>query len=251
MTEPLFYTFKIDGFTPESMPFRRLVKYYEKIEKLLGLDGHLHLIGIKQGSHASAFAIDRRAETELNKRFLAIRTGRAPREVHNAIDEINDLLAVDETSGALLGPSGGEVIAFPGRLREEGDSFKITARIRVIGELYSVTGDENGVDLRLRTDAWGVVRARVSGDVEGKLRQKLKRFLFEQVEASGSGVWRREEMTSWKIGEFDVDHIAPVKEQSLRETIDRIRNLGLEWPDSGTGIMRSDDEDEKDGEVIR
>lgn len=79
MIDAISYTFKIDNFTPESMPFGRLVEYYAEIKKMLGVADNLHLVGVFESSHGSAFAIDRNFETQLVKRLIAINEGTAPK----------------------------------------------------------------------------------------------------------------------------------------------------------------------------
>ena len=59
MNDAATYTFKIEGFTPESMPFGRLIEYYSEVKKMLGVADHLHLIDVVESSHGSAFRIQK------------------------------------------------------------------------------------------------------------------------------------------------------------------------------------------------
>src|SRR6188508_2558013 len=112
MTETIDYTFKIDGLTPDEMPFVRLVSYYSQIKTMLGVADNLHLVGIFKSSHASAFKIDNQHRTELERRIMSLREGNAPKAAHRAQDTINEMLREDGTSGSFASANGSNVIRF-------------------------------------------------------------------------------------------------------------------------------------------
>ena len=50
------YLFKIERFTPQTMPFGRLIEYYTQLNKLIRTEA-LRLIEIKQSSHGTVLSI--------------------------------------------------------------------------------------------------------------------------------------------------------------------------------------------------
>lgn len=241
MTEPIIYTFKIDGFTPESMPFGRLVAYYDKLEKVLGLDADIHLVSIDKGSHLSGLAIAPNQQTSLSRRIRDVKHGTAPRPVLRAMDDINAMLEADGVSGALSGPHGETVIQFPGRLPEDHASYEIRERARFTGELYAIAGHDPVVKIRVHTAAHGVVL----GEMPIEMGRNIGRHLFKPVRVEGHGVWTRSETTPWKIRDFVIDDFKALKTDDIQTTIERIRKMNIQWPDNFLDEMRAeDDEDE-------
>nr|WP_176024235.1 hypothetical protein [Brucella pseudintermedia] len=226
MTSQAKYNFKIDGFAPESMPFGRLVEYYQELKKMLGSEDGIHLIDIVAGSHESAFCIDRSFETTFRKRLYDIKEGTAGKVALRAQSVINAMLAEDGTSGSLYDSGGAKIIIFPGRKAEESAGFRIRDTATFTGELYHISGNAGDAKARIATDTYGVVFCTTTRDIARSLRD----FLFEDVRVSGRGVWTKLDDGSWGIEDFVITDFSPVKAESLRSAIDRIRALDVHWP---------------------
>ncbi len=225
------YTFKIEDFKPENMPFGRLVEYYAEIKKLLGVSDNLHLLNIVEGSHGSCFAIDRNFERELVKRLLSVNDGTAPTAVMRAKDKINAMLKEDGTSGVFFDERNQNVIQFPGKRDETASLIKVRDTATFVGELYHIAGTKDDVKVRISTDAYGVVFCTTTRDMAKSLRD----FLFEEIKVTGRGMWTRREDGTWEVDDFSITDFAPVKHESLRKAIDRIRALNIDWPDDPLG----------------
>jgi transposase-like protein len=187
MIDAISYTFKIDDFTPESMPFGRLVEYYAEIKKMLGVADNLHLVGVFKSSHGSAFAIDRNFETQLVKRLIAINEGTAPKTAIRAQSTINSMLREDGTSGAFFDKQNHNVVQFPGKRSDDSAVYRTRDAASFTGELYHISGSKDDVKARVNTDAYGVVFCTTTREIGRMLRD----FLFEDVKVSGRGTWSR------------------------------------------------------------
>jgi hypothetical protein len=225
------YTFKIEDFNPENMPFGRLVDYYAEIKKLLGVNDSLHLLNIVEGSHGSCFAIDRNFESELVKRLLSINDGTAPVVAMRAKSKINAMLKEDGTSGAFYDERSQNVIQFPGKRDDAVSLIKVRDTATFVGELYHLAGTKDDVKVRISTDSYGVVFCTTTKDMAKSLRD----FLFEEVKVTGRGMWTRREDGTWEVNDFSITDFAPVKRESLRKAINRIRALNIDWPDDPLG----------------
>lgn len=238
MVDKTTYTFKIDDFTPESMPFGRLVEYYLEIKRMLGVADNLHLVDVVESSHGSAFKIDRSHETALTKRLMEINEGTAPKSATNARDAINTMLREDRTSGSFYDSRGVNVIPFPGKLAVVSSQIRVRGAASFVGELYHIAGTKDDAKVRINTDAYGVVFCVTSKDVAKALRE----FLFEDVKVSGRGMWAKTESGKWDIDNFVIADFAPVKKESLRQSVDRLRGMNIVWPDDPIGeIARLED----------
>ena len=237
------YTFKIKHFTPETMPFGRLVKYYAEITRMIGVADNLHLLDIVESSHGSAFAIDRNHETDLVKRLISINEGTAPRTAIRAQSAIDAMLKEDGTSGVFSDPAGRNAVIFPGKRTDESVQVRIRDAATFTGELYHISGTKDDARIRIHTDAYGVVFCTTTKDIAKALRD----FLFEDVKVSGRGMWIRSESGVWDIDDFSITDFAPVTRESLRSAVNRLRAIDVTWPDDPLGEIR--ELEEKNGSV--
>lgn len=225
------YTFKIEDFTPENMPFGRLVEYYLQITRLLRVAENLHLVDVVEGSHGSAFRVERKHEAELTRMLVAINDGSAAKSALRARDEINSMLRQDGTSGSFYDSRGVNVIQFPGKMADNGPQLRVRGAASFVGELYHIAGTKDDAKVRINTDAYGVVFCSTSKEIARDIRN----FLFEDVKVSGRGMWVKSESGKWDIDNFVITDFAPVTRESLRETVDRVRGMHLAWPDDPIG----------------
>ncbi|MFP5077022.1 hypothetical protein ACLE20_06915 [Rhizobium sp. YIM 134829] len=227
------YTFKIQDYKPETMPFGRLLEYYSEIKKLLGYSENIHLVSISEGSHATALAIDRNHETAIERRLAELKANSAPREAMRALQAINEMLSEDRTSGNFSDSNGRNVLIFPGRKPAEADAVQIRDAATFVGELYHIAGTRDDVKVRIATEAHGVVFCTTTRS----LARQLRDYLFEFVKVSGRGMWTRGEDGSWEISDFTITDLTPVKKETLRQSVDRIRAVGVDWPEETLGEL--------------
>ena len=213
------YLFKITDYTPQTMPFGRLIKYYVELEKIFGDHDGVHLVDIIESSHGSGFAVDRDYESQFERRIAQIRDRTAPKTALRAHDTINAMLREDKTSGSLADRRGGNVIEFPGSKVSDTSVFRIRDAATFTGELYHIAG---------------VVFCTTTKDIAKSLRD----FLFESVRVSGRGTWVRAADGPWQIDDFTIADFAPVKKESLRAAVNRLRAMDIRWPDDPIGEIR-------------
>ena len=216
------------------MPFGRLIKYYVELEKIFGDHDGVHLVDIIESSHGSGFAVDRDYESQFERRIAQIRDRTAPKTALRAHDTINAMLREDKTSGSLADRRGGNVIEFPGSKVSDTSVFRIRDAATFTGELYHIAGTATDAKVRISTDAHGVVFCTTTKDIAKSLRD----FLFESVRVSGRGTWVRAADGPWQIDDFTIADFAPVKKESLRAAVNRLRAMDIRWPDDPIGEIR-------------
>ena len=226
MGEETRYTFKIEGFTPKSMPFVRLVSYYAEIVKMLGGD-EIHLVGVRESSHKTAFYVPEETEVKVDERLLAISQGRGPRAAQTARCNIDKMLKEDGTRGEFSDKQGRTVIQFQGNGYAESLLYSIQEATTFTGGLYYIAGTKNGANVRIANEAYGAVFCTTNRN----LAKDLGGHLFEDIKVSGRGTWFRSEDGKWLIDEFAIIEFEPVQKDSLRTTVDRLRKLEIDWPD--------------------
>lgn len=238
MSDAKHYSFRIQKFTPETMPFGRLVDYYAELQKMLGVSDNLHLTDIFESSHGNKFRVDFNHETELQKRIAELNEGTAPNAAKKAQDKLNAMLKADATSADFVDSMGQNVIVFPGKGLDAQSIIRIRDAATFVGELYHIAGTKDDAKIRLTTEAYGVVFCTTTRDIAKSLRD----FLFEDIKVSGRGTWTRDGAGTWDIDDFAITDFTPVKKESLRQSIDRIRSARVVWPDDALRVVRDIEE---------
>lgn len=242
-----FYKFLINDSSPETMPLGRLVEYYDQLNRMLGADDGIHLVEIFKSSLGSSFAIDRNQETQVFKRLLEFKEDTAPKNAVKARDKINLLLDEDKTTGRLVSPLGENVIVFPGisEIRPEPKEIELRDTGSFVGELYQVVGkmsdgEEDFVSIRINTDAGSVPCKATKA-----LARTLSNNMFDCVRVHGKGIWTRNPDGDWSVKSFDIHSFDLIEQKSLREAVDDLRSMDIEWVDDPLGHVKdlnSDDE---------
>ncbi len=234
MSDAKNYTFRIQKFTPETMPFGRLVEYYAEIKRMLGVADNLHLTDVFESSHGTKFRVDFNYETALQKRIAELNAGTAPKTAARAQETLNAMLKADSTSADFVDNMGQNVIIFPGKGIDSQSSIRIRDAATFVGEMYHIAGTKDDAKVRISTEAYGVVFCTTTRDIAKALRD----FLFEEIKVSGRGTWTRDGAGIWDIDDFAITDFAPVKRESLRQTVDRVRSVGINWPEDVLADIR-------------
>lgn len=243
MDDSELYKFEIENFSPETMPFGRLVEYYAEIKRMLGHTDGVHLIDVQEGCHASCFKVDARAKNDFEQRLVQIASDTAPRAALRARDTINEMLREDGTRAEFVGSFVGNVIEFPGKLMDQDVVYTARDAATFVGELYHIAGSDDGVRLRVSTDDSGVVFCKTSREVGRSIRG----FLFERVRITGRGLWTRTRNGEWAVRDMTVTEFSPVPKDDLRATLEAVRRLPIDWPDDPIAMIS--DVDERGGQV--
>lgn len=235
------YTFTIDGFTPETMPFGRLVEYYAEIKKMIGVSDNLHLIDIVESSHATEFTVDAGHARTLSDRLAEINQRTAPKGAIRACDTIDTMLKKDSASASFRDRTGENVVNFLGRRVDDQVLIRIKDAATFTGELYHISGHKDYARVRVSTDNYGVVFCTTTKIMARGLRD----YLFETVRISGRGTWIRVESDKWDIDDFTITDFAPVSDECLRDAVSRLRALSISWPDDPIGAAHQLEEKAK------
>ena len=220
------YRFKIEAFTPETMPMARLAEYLRDLSTLLGQDKSVHLIRVEDGSTVPVMLVEWEAEPKVLERLRAVRHKDAPAEVLKAAQDIDRRLAEDNAKVAIIDPIGTKVIAFPGRERvtvlEYGPFNQLGTLvgipIRVGGELDPVPVHLD--DGEQKYICWA---KRI-------LAKEIAAYLFtSMIRVEGSGRWMRHGTGQWELVHFTVSGFKPLQHATLRDGIERLRAIRGAW----------------------
>ncbi len=234
------YRFKIDAYTPESIPMARLTEYMSDLAALFGETAYVHFDHLESGSTVIVSRIANEAIPKVKKRVESVRSRQAPQEALRAFECINRRLVEDNGSGVVVDEQAAEVIEFLG------------ARDKALEDVgpFRQPGTIDGIIIRLGGKGQTVPMIVVS---EGKeisgcrarreLALALRPYLMERpLRLHGEGRWRRDVHGDWHLDLFYVNHFTELDASSLSDTVDKLRSVrGAEWGDdpvSDIGILR-------------
>lgn len=220
------YVFIIDGYRPETLPFDRLLEYYEQLAKLFGDAGGLRLAGIFDSSHGSALRIMDFAVAGVDKRFAAHAAGEPPADMERAHETLDKMLAEDATSGRLENDEGGVVLQFTGQPKPDERALEVADSGTIVGHLYSWTLQKKDVNIKVLLPNGKKLTCNAPTNIALGLRGHLK----EDVRLFGRGTWRRES-SGWAPVTFVVRDFEALDQVTLHDAVHRLRSLSVTWPD--------------------
>ncbi|CUH99728.1 hypothetical protein [Leisingera aquaemixtae] len=244
MSEDHNYEFKIEGFKPDTMPFDRLVEYFGKLRAMFSNPAAVHLVGIREGSVANAFAIDQGKESDVLADLRQVQVGSASKSASKAYEEINRMLSEDGAEAVFTDKNGSNIVAFPGGIVEKPLLRTAVGDIEICGNLYHLAGTPNSVKLRVETQEYG----KVNADADFKLAIRLRGFLFEDVRLVGKGQWERGPDKAWRLGSLHVTDVHRLQKETLSQALKRLEGVQIDWPDDPIGLMKAVREEGEDNQ---
>jgi hypothetical protein len=227
MGERYEYKFRIDAFTPASMPMVHLAEYMAALAALLGHEERVHFVRLEEGSTVLVQEIEQEAAPKVRERIESVRRGDGPANALKAFHNIDRALALDNAVGVLCGPAGAEMIRFPGRERPKPvvySSFRQQGSLD--GELVRIGGKDQTVHATLME---GDVARRC--EMTRDMARDLARHLFgDPLRVFGEGRWRRMPDGKWELEQFTVSHFEVLDDASLPDVVARLRAIeGSDW----------------------
>jgi hypothetical protein len=238
--------FKIDVYTPETLPMERLAEYMLQFAKLLGEPDRVHFVDVERGSAVLLARIEEVAAPKVERRLADASRGQGDPAALKAFQALDDMLANDNAVGQVLDESGAEVIAFQGRNRPKPLEY---GPFREDGVLEGVIIKVGGVGER--PPVWLQDNQQVHRHCS--TRRSLARDLGKQlygslVRVSGTGNWMRLASGGWLMRSFDIKDFEVLDDAPLADVIKRLHGVeGADWgedPLADLAQLRS-------GEVLR
>jgi hypothetical protein len=226
--EPTEFTFRIDAFTPDTLPMARLAEYLAALAKLLGHQEHTHFVGVEPGSARLVHKVDAVDVPKVESRLQSIRMGDAPKDAIVARQTLEDLLANDNAVGSLFeNETGRVVVPFIGRDRPKAITFPPFREDTTIqGQVVNIGGRDTTAHATLQDGDIFHVNVSMKRD----LARELAKLLYgPTVRLHGNGRFERQKDGVWKMLDFKVDRYTVLNDRTVAETLAAIRRV----PDNG------------------
>jgi hypothetical protein len=221
------HRFRIDVFTPETLPMERLAEYMARFAKLLGEEERVHFVSLEPGSAVLVARAETQAEPKVERRLIELRQGRGDPDARKAFVELDNMLSADNAVGQLLDSSGGEIIAFPGRTRPKPLEFGPFREDAVLeGVVIRVGGKDESVPVWVK-DGVSIHKCTASVTLSKQLSQHYRGSV---VRVKGSGRWIREANGAWRMLTFDIKDFEVLDETPLAKVVRHLQSVeGADW----------------------
>jgi hypothetical protein len=232
------HRFKIDVFTPETLPMERLAEYMLRFAKLLGEPERVHFVEVERGSAVLLARTEEVAVPKVEQRLADAVRGQGDPVALKALQELDDMLANDNAVGQLIDESGAEIIAFQGRNRPKPLEYGPFREDGVLeGVVIKVGGKGETVPIWLQD---GERRTHHCGARRPLARRLAKHYDGGLLRVSGTGSWVRLATAAWLMRSFEIKSFEPLDDAPLVDVIKRLQGVeGADWGDDPvTDLMR-------------
>jgi len=238
------YTFKIDAFTPETIPMARLAEYMVCLATLLGEKERVHFRDVKKGCVQLCSVVEREAAPKVAENIGKAVSGEAT-ENTDANKRINEMLRMDNASAQLM---RGEtnILLFPGikapRPQRLGPFTQSIERDGVLLRIGGVDKSAHAIIADGDGNTWSFETSR-------ELARRLAPHLFgNPIRLFGKCRCYRDEEGQWQYDAFKANDFDTLNDVSLAETVTTIRAMTVgTWEENAHETllaMRSDEKSE-------
>lgn len=225
--KPTQLNFKIDAFTPETIPMARLAEYMASLAAFLGETAMVHFVKLEAGSTVLVQKVANEAIPKIEARIERVKRGDSTAEEMSLYRSLNAKLREDNGVGFLLRGRRAKLLKFPGREAETPFAFGA----------FSQEGTLDGVPIRI-----GGKNEVVSITIQEEEREyfcharrdmakRIAPFIFTTaLRFFGRGRWHRDEEGRWVLDEFIISDFVQLKDSTLSAVVTELRAVeGNEW----------------------
>jgi hypothetical protein len=218
------FHFKIEGFTPDTLPMSRLALYLADLADLLGHENQVHFVRVAKGSADLVHVVEEELQGEVIHRVHLVKQGLGPTDAQVAFRNLNAKLSEDgKTAKMTRGRS--KLLAFPGAEAVPQTVGPIYIQGHLDGQIIRVGGKDGTKPIHLMSDgAYYICNA--NAEVARRLAPAYEKF----VRVYGNGRWFRQTDGKWILDHFTIKDFEFLNDEPLHAIVERIRAIpDNEW----------------------
>ena len=223
------YFFKLDAYSPETIPMARLAEYMAKIAALLANRTYVHFSHLEGGSTGLVARVQREAIPKVAERVHQTELAEEGTELRKIFNEIDKLAADDNAVGKLERRQSGakakaSILYFPGRERPKPERIGPFTQPAVIDGIAIRVGGEtiSTANVLIQLDDGKVI----SGEVTRDKAQEIGRFLYQALRFQGDARWQRLETGEWDLVKLRIRSFIELDRDTLSGAVAKLRAIG-------------------------
>ena len=180
------YKFKIEAYTPDTLPMAKCASYLAELANILGETPYVHFVKVAPGSAQLVHKIDKEAIPKVRERVMAIAKGEGAVAEMSAYRRINKMLLEDNATAVLV-KGKADILRFPGKEEEKLKYTSIQQQGEIEGEVIRIGGKQEMVPILLSVEGREIAGCHANR----RIAKELAKNLFEPVRLFGEGRWDR------------------------------------------------------------
>ena len=220
--------FRMDAFSPDSLPMARLAEYLVELAGLYGEEGSVHFNRVAPGSAKLVSRVEADAMQGVIGRLMLAGTAHAPDDINRPYRKLNSMLQVDHAVAVVrrVGERS-PLLKFPGRKTPISESVQVVEQGSLDGTVIRVGGKDDSIPVWLRDADGGTLKC----NAKVGLAKRIAAHLFEgEVRASGTGTWSRTSEGQWVLERFNITDFEALDGVDIEEATKRLQAIeGSEW----------------------
>jgi len=222
--------FRIDAYTPESLPMARLAEYLGQLALMYGSRESVHFEKVLKGSAVLKTWVAEAEAPRVLHRVQTAQTDAAPEEVRRAYQRIDSMLRENNAVGDIKrgGPNGRKILIFPGRKIAVPKAIVVTENAEVDGVVVRVGGTDETIPVHLQAPDGTVLPCHVR---RRELAREMAALIFaDPIRVRGPGQWERSPDGKWKLLSMTIEGWDALDTMPLTELFNKLRSLpGNGW----------------------
>lgn len=225
MVPPVSFEFKLEAYSPATIPMERLALYLLEVARLMGETQSVHFKGLETGSTRAIALADWEAAPKIRKRLGDARANEGPDEARAARRRIDQMLVDDNASGEIADTSGHKrkrLIYFPGAKRTVDVDYGPFSQAGTLDGIPIVIGGEGDpvpIHLEDGDRVYNCLASRY-------LAREIATYLFQTpIRVTGIGTWFRGRGGDWTMKRFRIQTFSVLKSESVADTMKRVHGL--------------------------
>lgn len=215
--------FRIDSFTPDTLPMARLAQYLAQLSILYGNNESVHFDKLRKGSAIVQVSVGEEAYPKVLQRLKCVGGTEAEPEVEKAFHAINRLLRADKAAGAITHGRSAKILEFPGRKVPSVQPTIVNQFTTVDGVVIRIGGRDDTIPVALRDAEGTVVNCEVHGRTEAK--ELSRHFMAETLRVSGNGKWSRASSGKWALESLVIQSFEVLDDAELGDVVEALRSV--------------------------
>lgn len=215
--------FKIDSFTPETLPMARLAQYLAQLSILYGNDDSVHFEKLRKGSAIVQVSVEEPAFPKVFGRLQSVLTGDPEPEVQKAFRTIDRLLRADNAVGIITGSGKAKLLEFPGRKLPNIDPITLYQPTTIDGVVIRIGGRDDTIPVTIQDQEGTVINCEIRGRAQAK--DLSRHFLAETLRVSGNGKWSRTNSGAWVLESLVIQSFEVLDDADLGDVVAALRSV--------------------------
>lgn len=227
LSSPTIYDFRLDGWTPATLPMARLAEYLARLAALFGNRADVYFLKARKGSAIQEIHVRATAALKVQARLKLVGTGEESEDAAKSVQAINAMLREDNTSATLKQKAGAVLIRFPGCKTTLAEEAVVHESGELIGMVIRVGGRDETVPLLLQDTDGTTCHCNTSRAIARELAHHL---FGDLVRVQGTGKWRRTPERIWVLDDFKIKSWERLEQTSLEAAVTAVREIeGSAW----------------------